>query len=63
MATKNPIFEDREHIVEVFPQDMDNLRKWLQRPNGALILGNRLVLEAVEHGGIFVRTQPFTVQT
>jgi len=41
---------------EVRPSDMERLRTWLARPNGALVLGRRLTLEAVAHGGIFVRT-------
>lgn len=50
---------DREHVVEVFPRDMPALRRWLASPNGALRLC-RVTFEAVEHGGILVRTDPFT---
>lgn len=51
---------EREHIVEVFPIDMAKLRAWIAAPNGGLALADwRLILEAVEHGGILVRTYPY----
>lgn len=49
---------NREHIVGVQPKHMDDLRKWLQLPNGSHILG-RVTFEAVEGGGLFVRTRPY----
>lgn len=49
---------DREHIVPVAAKHMDNLRRWLERPNGSFT-ADRVTLEAVEGGGILVRTQPF----
>lgn len=48
---------DREHIVTVPPGEMDGLRAWLERPNGAHVIG-RVTLEAVDDGGILVRTMP-----
>ncbi len=53
--------QDREHIVEVFPNDMERLRKWLSAPNGSLSL-DRVTLESVTHGGIFIRTSPYGQQ-
>lgn len=49
---------DREHIVAVAAKHMDNLRRWLERPNGSFT-ADRVTLEAVEGGGILVRTQPY----
>ncbi len=53
--------DDREHIVDVYYRDMAALRLWLERPNGALVLG-RVTFESVESGGIWVRTQPYRVE-
>lgn len=52
------MFPDREHIVSVTPQGLRALRAWLRDPNGGLNLG-RVTFEAVENGGIWVRTQPY----
>jgi hypothetical protein len=52
--------EDREHTVEVPARDRQRLASWLERPNGALTIG-RVTFEAVENGGVLVRTQPFRV--
>lgn len=48
----------REHIVKVAAKHMDDLRRWLERPNGSFTV-DRATLEAVEGGGILVRTRPF----
>lgn len=48
---------DREHIRTVTRDEMDRLRKWLTYPNGSCSLQN-VTFEAVEHGGIWVRTRP-----
>lgn len=52
---------DREHIVEIYPRDMEQLRTWIARPNGGYVPSTspRLTLEAVEHGGIRIHIQPF----
>lgn len=57
------IIEDREHIVRVFKHEMPRLIEWLQNPNGALIIGSRLVIERVEDGGVLVRTQPYKMKS
>lgn len=47
-----------EHIARVFNKDMDRLREWLKRPNGSFIVDSgQLVIDAVEDGGILVRTR------
>jgi hypothetical protein len=56
------IIPDREHIVKVQPRDMAALRQWLERPNGAHgRLESRVTFEAVEDGGIWVRTRPIWI--
>lgn len=49
---------DREHIVRVPRDRLDDLRKWLEWPNGGLRIG-RVCFEAVEDGSIWVRTDPW----
>ena len=51
--------QNEEHIVQVPVAKMAEIRKWMENPNGALRIDSRLVLEAVEGGGILIRTQPF----
>ncbi|MFG3014326.1 hypothetical protein ACGFZB_28685 [Streptomyces cinerochromogenes] len=53
------IIPDREHIVEIYLRDMEALREWVVRPNGSHTVNDRVCFEAVEHGGIWVRTQPY----
>lgn len=48
-----------EYIVQVGRSRMDQLREWLKRPNGSLWVNDRLTIEAVEDGGIVVRSQPY----
>lgn len=50
---------DSEHIIRVFKHEMPQLIAFLQNPNGAINFGTRLTIEAVEDGGILVRTKPF----
>lgn len=52
------VIPDREHICTVYPRDMERLRKWLDRPNGSLTIGD-VTFEAVVHGGVWVRTKPY----
>lgn len=49
---------DREHIAKVPRDRLDDLRKWLESPNGGLRVG-RVTFEAVEDGSIWVRTEPW----
>lgn len=53
---------DREHMVTIRREDLDKLREWLKSPNGGLRIG-RVTFESVEDGSIWVRTQPFRVET
>ena len=48
-----------EHITELNPGGVDKLRAWLVRPSGSLSMG-RVTFEAVEGGGILVRSRPYT---
>jgi len=48
-----------EHVVDIHPRDMWALRAWLVRPNGSHNIG-RVTFEAVENGGIMVRTRPYS---
>lgn len=49
----------REHLVDVPYRHMANLRAWLERPNGSHNIG-RVTFEAVEGGGVLVRTLPYS---
>lgn len=49
---------DREHTVDVPAREMARLREWMARPNGSITFG-RVGFDAVEGGGILVRTRPF----
>lgn len=49
----------REYIVQINRYDAAKLSEFAVRPNGSLRLGQRLVVEAVEGGGLLVRTQGF----
>lgn len=54
------MFPDRAHWVDIRYPDMARLRKWMERPNGSFIAtGWRVVFDAVEGGGIAVRTDPY----
>lgn len=51
--------KDREHIVQVPAHAVPTLRRWLESPNGAHTPFQRLTVEAVQGGGILVRTKPY----
>lgn len=57
------VIGDREHIVQLNRDEVSNICEWSDRPNGSLILGGRLSLNAVEGGGILVRTKPYVYVT
>jgi hypothetical protein len=46
-------------IVQVNPPELRDLRLWLGRRIGAHIVNSRLTIEAVDNGGILVRTKPY----
>lgn len=45
-----------EHIVELTPAQAGSLLLWLEHPNGSFPMG-RVTFEAVENGGLLVRTE------
>lgn len=53
------IIPDREHIVQLNNEELIKLRKWLEFPNGGFHL-KCVTFEAVENGGLLVRTQPYS---
>lgn len=49
-----------ERIVQMSARDTDLLRSWLEWPNGSFSAGRgRVTFEAVEGGGVLVRTLPY----
>ncbi|MCW2929942.1 MAG: hypothetical protein JWM19_904 [Actinomycetia bacterium] len=60
-ALEEPVLPDREHVVRVGPQAAARLRAWLASPNRSL--GGegfeRIRVEAVDGGGLLVRTMPY----
>jgi hypothetical protein len=57
------IIPDREHVVELSRAQVARLISWLQASNGSLTLGPRLSVNAVEGGGVLVRTEPYRATT
>jgi len=69
-AVLSRVIGDREHIVQLSPIDAKRLSDWLNRPNGswssrhdASGASERVTVNAVEGGGILIRTRPFTYVT
>lgn len=56
------VIGDREHIIQLNAAETADLRAWLVRPNGSLGDGNRMTVDAVEGGGILVRTRPYSYE-
>jgi hypothetical protein len=56
------VIGDRPHHVSINQTDRLDLLNWLDRPNGSWSAGgtDRLSVNALEGGGILVRTSPFT---
>jgi len=50
------------HTVSLRHRDVKRLRAWLDSPNGSLRM-ERVVFEAVEGGGILVRTDAWQLHT
>lgn len=48
-----------EHIVTIGSAERERLLAWLAAPSGSLRLNERLCYEAVEGGGVMVRTEPW----
>ena len=49
---------DREHIVQLSRADAIKLSVFATKPNGSIRMGKRLTVEAVEGGGLLIRTKP-----
>lgn len=52
---------DRTHIVNLNFHQRRDLMKFLERPNGSFRTGenNRACIEAVEGGGVWIKTDPY----
>lgn len=55
------VIGDREHLVQINSAETTNLIQWLARVprSGAACVSERLTLNAVEGGGVLVRTRPY----
>lgn len=63
-ATLARVIPDREHIVQLSQTQVEALLHWLTafRRAGSASIGDRLSLNAVEGGGVLVRTWPYAHQ-
>lgn len=52
--------ESPERIVQLSAEEAARLRAWLAAPNGGIRLGPRLTVEAVEGGGLLVRSRAWS---
>lgn len=48
-----------EHVIQINRQQREQLMDWLESPNGAHTVNYRLTFNAVEGGGVLVRTHPY----
>jgi hypothetical protein len=55
------VIADRDHHVQLSSTDRRSMLQWLERPSGAWTTDNpsRVTLNAVEGGGVLVRTRPY----
>jgi hypothetical protein len=49
---------EREYMVQISRADAIKLSAFATNANGSMNLGNRLTVEAVENGGLLIRTKP-----
>lgn len=56
------VLADREHIVQLNIAELAQLRRFLTDPSGSHQAGDRLSVNAVEGGGVLVRTRPYVLQ-
>jgi hypothetical protein len=62
-ATLARVIADREHIIQLNGVQTRDLTKWLTGgPSGAMGDGQRLTVEAVQGGGVLIRTRPYSFQ-
>ena len=61
LARQPRVIPDREHVVQLSREERMALLKFIESPNGSHSTGrdNRVCVEAVEGGGLLIRTQPF----
>lgn len=60
------VIPDREHTIQMSSTDRRSMLAWLERPSGAWSpdgSNTRVSLNAVEGGGVLVRTRPYAFQT
>lgn len=48
-----------EHVITISSAEREKLLAWLGRPNGSLGVAARVTFEAVEGGGVMIRTRPW----
>jgi hypothetical protein len=48
-----------EHVITISSEQREVLLDWLENPNGTLRMTGRLAVEAVEGGGVMIRTEPW----
>ena len=62
LKERDRVTPDRAHHVQLTAAERHRLRDWLAEPNGSVTLGEyrRATFDAVEGGGILVRTTPLT---
>jgi hypothetical protein len=53
--------KDREHNIQMSASEVRKLQEWLKRPSGSFGTGD-VSFDAVQGGGILVRTQPYAVR-
>lgn len=58
------VIPDRDHIVGLNSSDRRSLLAWLERPSGSWHSDDpsRVTVDAVEGGGVLVRTRPYSYQ-
>lgn len=64
-ATLARVIPDRDHHVQLNNTDRRALLAWLERPNGSWhpdASNSRVTMDAVEGGGVLVRTRPYHFQ-
>lgn len=54
---------DREHIVQMSSHETQKLREWLAHPSGSFSSSTGdVAFDAVQGGGVLVRTQPYAAR-
>lgn len=62
-AVLGRVIGDREHVIQLSATEVEAMRRWLERPSGSLPGDHpRLSMDAVEGGGVLVRTRPYSYE-